>query len=312
MVVVKGIESLDFPIIHPVITVGNFDGVHLAHQKIIQLALEKAKARNGVCVAYTFRPHPKVALKPGLQLSLLSTYDEKLELLESLGVDVAIEEPFSREFSTIEPEQFFTDVLLRQLSAEAIVVGYDFAFGKERHGHLDVLAKFCEKAGVELTVVSPQRLEGEVVSSSKVRQYLLAGNIEFANRLLGRNFFYRGVVIRGDARGRKIGFPTANLRIENKLTLPLGVYATWAIHEGKKFPSVTNVGIRPTFQADEHHENQVLVETHILDRTIDLYGTTLEVQFVSKLREEKKFSSIQDLKDQITRDVQNAKAQLTI
>jgi riboflavin kinase/FMN adenylyltransferase len=302
MEVVRGIESLSHSVAHPVITIGNFDGVHLGHQKIIEIAKAKAQARNGICIAYTFRPHPQVALKPGANLPLLLTYDEKLEILEKLGVDLTVEEPFSREFSTIEPEQFFREVLLRRLSAEVIVVGYDFAFGKERHGHLEFLEEFCKSAGVELHVVQPQRFTGEVVSSSKVRQYLLAGNVDMASRLLGRRFFYRGIVVKGEGRGRQLGFPTANLKLENKLTLPYGVYSTWAVCGEKRYLSVTNVGVRPTFY-QEGKELPALVETHILDSTIDLYGTPLEVQFVSRIRSEKKFTSIESLKTQILEDI---------
>jgi riboflavin kinase/FMN adenylyltransferase len=306
MELVRGIQALTHSVAHPVLTIGNFDGVHLGHQRIISLARDKAKDRGGQCVAYTFRPHPQVALRPDTALQLLSTYDEKLELLGHLGVDLLIEEPFSREFSTIEPEQFFTEMILRRLSAEAIVVGYDFAFGRERHGHLDALATFCQNAGVELTVVPPQKMGTEVVSSSKIRQYLLAGNIELANQLLGRFFSYRGNVIRGEGRGRQLGYPTANLKLENKLTLPYGVYATWATVDGKKFPSVTNVGVRPTFQVGSF-ELPALVETHLLDFSGDLYGSTLDVQFVSRLRAEKKFSGTSELKAQIQIDAQQAR-----
>jgi riboflavin kinase/FMN adenylyltransferase len=306
---VRGIQSLSHSISHPVVTIGNFDGVHLGHQHIIRLALDKARERGGKCVTYTFRPHPQVALRPGSQVQLLSTYDEKIEILKNLGVDITIEEPFSREFSTIEPQQFFTDVILRRLSTEVIVVGYDFAFGKERHGHLEALGSFCQNAGVELIVVQPQKVGNEIVSSTKIRQYLLAGQVEAANRLLGRPFSYQGIVVKGEGRGRKLGYPTANLKLENKLALPYGVYATWA-HDGRKrYPSVTNVGVRPTFQKLEQ-ELSALVETHLLDTSLDLYGTTLNVQFMSRLREERKFNGVDALRTQIALDVLEARKQL--
>jgi riboflavin kinase/FMN adenylyltransferase len=246
-----------------------------------------------------------VALNPAAQTQLLSTYDEKLRILKSLQVDIAIEEPFSREFSTILPEQFFKDVLLRQLSAEAIVVGYDFGFGRERKGQLDVLESLCKQTGISLTVIQPRKVEGEVASSSRIRQHLLSGQIEAASHLLGRHFSYRGVVVKGDGRGRKIGFPTANLKLENKLALPYGVYATWTQAGDRRLASVTNVGVRPTFQTA--HELPAIVETHLLDQTIDLYGSELEVQFVKKLRDEKKFSGIDELKKQISLDIQAAR-----
>jgi riboflavin kinase/FMN adenylyltransferase len=292
------------------LTIGNFDGVHLGHQRIIGLAVEKARAKGGTAVAYTFRPHPQVALRPGAQVALLLTYDEKLEFLAAQGLDVTIEEPFSREFSTVEPQHFFTDAILRRLSAQAIVVGYDFAFGKERSGNLQALEAFCKNAGVELTVVPPQRSDTEVVSSSRIRQHLAAGEVDAASGLLGREFFYRGVVVRGEGRGRKIGFPTANLKIENKTTLPYGVYATWAVLEGRQIPSVTNVGVRPTFSEVDGPELPALVETHLLDTTMDLYGKTLEVRFVKRLRAEQRFAGVDALKAQIATDAAQARALL--
>ncbi len=248
-----------------------------------------------------------MALRPGANVQLLSTYDEKLEFLQQQGLDVTIEEPFSREFSTVAPQEFFNNVLLRRLNAEAIVVGYDFAFGKERQGHLEKLEAFCKQARVELEIVPPQRVGNEVISSSRIRQHLLAGEVGPANLLLGRQFFYRGVVVYGEGRGRKLGFPTANLKLENKIALPYGVYATWAVLEGKIMPSVTNVGVRPTFVGAEGVELPALVETHLLDVTIDLYGKPLEVRFVQKLREERRFGGIDALKAQIALDAEQAR-----
>ncbi|MGK5084452.1 bifunctional riboflavin kinase/FAD synthetase [Bdellovibrionota bacterium FG-1] len=305
MELIHGIQHLTKSLPHPVLTIGNFDGVHLGHQHIIRLAVEKARVRGGIAVAYTFRPHPQVALRPAAEVQLLNTYDEKLELLAKAGLDCVIEEPFSREFSTVAPHEFFTDVILRRLSAEAIVVGYDFAFGKERAGTLEALEEFCRSAGVELVVVAPHRIGAEVVSSSRIRQHLRAGEIELANALLGREFFYRGIVVKGEGRGRKIGFPTANLRLENKLTLPYGVYATRAVLEGQSFASVTNIGVRPTFQG-EGPELPALVETHLLNTTIDLYGKELEVRFVRRLRDERRFSGMAELKTQIDQDAKDA------
>jgi riboflavin kinase/FMN adenylyltransferase len=314
METIHGIGALNKSLPHVVLTIGNFDGVHLGHQRIIQLAVEKARAKGGTAVAYTFRPHPQVALRPGARVALLLTYDEKLEFLAAQGLDVTIEEPFSREFSTVEPQHFFTDVILRRLSAQAIVVGYDFAFGKERSGNLSALEAFCKSAGVELTIVAPQREDSEVVSSSRIRQHLVAGDVDKASGLLGREFFYRGIVVRGEGRGRKIGFPTANLKIENKTTLPYGVYATWAMLDGKKMASVTNVGVRPTFSEPGTAAGQLdgpelpaLVETHLLDTTMDLYGQTLEVRFVKRLRAERRFPGVDALKAQIAADAAQAR-----
>ena len=312
MEIIRGFKNLTHPLTRSVLTIGNFDGVHSGHRKIISLAKEKAQAQRGQCVVYTFRPHPQIALRPEAGTQLLSTYEEKLTLLEELGVDVVIEEPFTPEFFTLNPQEFFKEVLLKRLGATTIVVGYDFSFGRERQGHLDQLQILCREAKVELEIVPPQKLNGEIVSSSRIRKALLEGQIEFANRLLGRPFSYEGVVLEGDKRGRQLGFPTANLRVSEKLILPYGVYATYATGpgiDGNSIPSVTNFGVRPTFQkgADIEQKPEPIVETHLLGTTIDLYGKKLKVQFISRLREEIKFKSIDALKIQILADIEKTK-----
>lgn len=312
MEIIRGYQGLSRSLNHPVVTIGNFDGVHLGHQRIIERAVTKARGRDGTAVAYTFRPHPQQALKPGVGLQLLATYDEKLRLLERQGLDLVIEEPFSRDFSGMSAELFFTDVILRRVSAEGIVVGYDFGFGSNRQGTLDILDKMCGRTGVELEVVPPLKVGNEVVSSSRIRQYLLSGNVGGAASLLGYEFAYRGVVVHGEGRGRKLGFPTANLKLDPKLALPFGVYASYVSCEtlfpGQRIPSVTNVGVRPTFQEDR--ELPALVETHLLDFDGDLYGNSLEVRFVRRLREEKRFPGIDSLKAQIRADSEEARAVL--
>lgn len=311
MELVRGIQSLSRALSRPVVTIGNFDGVHLGHRCIIGLAVEKARSRNGTAVAYTFRPHPQVALRPEAGVQLLSTYDEKLELIAALGVDLVVEEPFSREFSTTPSERFFEETLRSRLGAEAIVVGYDFAFGRGREGHLEALQAFCEKAGVELTVVPPQQgADGETVSSSRIRRQLLAGDVAAARLLLGREYSYQGIVAKGEGRGRQLGFPTANLRIEDKLMLPYGVYATRARVDGRVFDSITNIGVRPTFAGPEGSTPRVLVETHFLDASMDLYGRALEVFFLARLREERRFSGVEELKARIAADIEQARRTL--
>ncbi len=310
MLIARSIKKFTQRSSHPVITIGNFDGVHLGHQKIIALAIEQAQSRGGQSIALTFRPHPQAALNPQREIQLLTTYDEKIGIFKNLGVDVTVEEPFSREFSTTGPEEFFNEVLLKSVGAECIVVGYDFGFGKNRGGHLDVLRELCRNAQVELIVVPPMRLEGEIVSSSRIRAELLSGEIPAANRLIGRRFSYQGIVSHGEGRGRKLGFPTANLKPESKLTLPFGVYATYSIFNSKVYPSVTNIGVRPTFhEPDLSTRPEPLVETYLIDQSLDLYGHRLEVSFVQRLRGEQKFSGLDALKKQIQVDI--AAAQLS-
>jgi riboflavin kinase/FMN adenylyltransferase len=299
------------PVTHSVVTIGNFDGVHLGHQSIIDRVKKTAQDRGGSSVVYTFRPHPQAVLRPQAPLQLILTYDEKIEFFEKLGVDVIVEEEFNLEFANNEPEPFFQERIRDQLRAEVVIVGHDFCFGKSRHGHLDVLRTFCNQARIELFVLPPYQVEGETVSSSKIRQCLFKGELEKANRFLGQLFFYRGIVAIGEKRGRTLGFPTANILLsslaENKLVLPLGVYATWTVIQGQRYRSVTNLGVRPTFQ---HPDAPLLAESHLIDKSLDLYGQLIEIQFVRYLRKEIAFPSVQHLKAQITRDVEAAKSEL--
>ncbi|HTL10847.1 MAG TPA: bifunctional riboflavin kinase/FAD synthetase [Bdellovibrionota bacterium] len=308
MEVFRGIHELDRSLGPVVVTVGNFDGVHLGHAQILRTAAEQARARGGTLVVYTFKPHPRQVLRPDPPVPLLTTYAERLELLGKAGAQVVIEEPFSRDFSNTPAERFFSENLVHRLSAEAVVVGYDFSFGRGREGSLKSLEDLSRSSGVTLTVAPPHRVGDEVASSSGVRRHLLDGDLEAAKALLGYEFFYRGVVVRGEQRGRKLGFPTANVRIGEKLVLPYGVYATWAVVDGKPFASVTNLGVRPTFESTEP---EPLVECHLLDQDVDLYGRTLEVRFVKRLREERRFPGVDALKDQIGRDAAEARRTLT-
>ena len=288
----RGVARIPRAFQTPVVTIGNFDGVHLGHQAIITEAIHQAQAHGSESVAFTFRPHPQAALRPDQATELICTYDEKVEILKSTGVDWIIEEPFSREFSSTPPHDFFKKIIIEQLGARRLVVGYDFAFGRGREGSLERLQEWCAQSGIALTVVEPLTLDGAAVSSSKIRGALRLGQVGEAAKLLGRPFFYRGVVTKGDQRGRLLGFPTANqqlYRSQQKLILPYGVYATRSWVKDQVFPSVTNVGVRPTFVARQGTEEPpVLVETHLLDSQIDLYGTVMEVQFLTKIRDEKK------------------------
>lgn len=313
MKVFKGFQEIDddaLKVIGPdaAVTIGNFDGVHLGHQAILQQC-RKDTGKNPV--VYTFRPHPHMVLRADRKVPLLVTYDEKLSVLESLGIDAVIEQPFGREFSSLSAENFFSDVLIQKIGVRSIVVGYDFGFGKDRQGSLKLLQDLCQKSDVRLTIVKPHQVNGVVPSSSEIRKLLFESQIEKANALLGRAFSYQGVVVKGDSRGNQLGFPTANLKthpieLDGKLILPSGVYHTNTQVDGKKFPSVTNIGVRPTF----HNESKVLIETHLLDFKGDLYGETIEVQFAKKIREERKFSDVQELRTQIQKDIDHVRERI--
>ncbi len=314
MLHVRGIDALSLDQDQAVVTIGNFDGVHLGHRKIIERVIREAKRIGGPACVFTFRPHPQEVLRPGTQVKLLTLYDEKVKILEDLGVDVVVEEPFSQDFFTLTAREFFEKVIVRGFKAKSLFVGHDFAFGKKREGNLELLKVWCAEKGIDVTVLDPEESGGEIVSSTRIRGLLNEGKISEAAILMDRFFFYRGVVVKGDQRGRLLGFPTANLKLENKLALPHGVYATWAIttKNGKheKFPSVTNVGVRPTFKVESsQNELPIVVECHLIlpaGETIDLYGETLEVQFVEHFRSEKKFGSFEELKIQISKDKEQA------
>jgi riboflavin kinase/FMN adenylyltransferase len=312
MIHVRGIDHLELHRDHAVLTIGNFDGVHLGHQTILQNVVAESKRTGGPASVFTFRPHPQEVLRPGTEVKLLTQYDEKVAILESLGIDVVVEEPFSQDFFTLSAREFFEKVVVRGFKAVSLFVGHDFAFGRNREGHLELLRELCAEKGIALTVVPARTMDGDIVSSTRIRNLLLEGKVAEAARLMGRFFFYRGTVLKGDQRGRLLGFPTANLRIESKLALPHGVYATWATlsRGGKKekLPSVTNVGVRPTFV--DSSKPAVVVETHVIlpeGEPFDIYGETLVVEFVERFRAEKKFGSFEELKAQIMSDKEKAR-----
>ncbi len=299
------------------VTIGNFDGVHLGHQKIIDLTVQLARAHKLDAVAVTFRPHPQAVLRPESCPPLLLTYDEKVSRLRECGLDQVVEQAFTRDFAAVSAQEFFESVLRGQLGAEVIVVGHDFSFGRAREGHLDTLRTHCSKAGIQLEVVPPFQISGEVVSSSRIRALLNSGDLRAASKLMGQDFYYRGQVMHGAGRGAGLGFPTANIQVPDKLLLPLGVYATRSKVDGSIFFSVTNVGVRPTFE-DLRNPSQLepLVETHILSSddarpVTNLYGGEIEVRFVERLREERQFSGAEALKRQIADDVARARAILS-
>ncbi len=291
-----------------VVAIGNFDGVHLGHQSILQRAQDYGQKLNIPVVIYTFKPHPTLELRPQSPMKLLMTYEEKRHQLENLGIDYCVEEPFNAEFAGTSAHDFIHEILLKRLHAKVLIVGNDFAFGRMREGNTELLEKSCQQAGITLELAQPVLLEGKVISSSLVREALSGGLLADAEKFLGHPFFYRGEVVHGDKRGRIIGFPTANMKCGEKFPLLPGVYATSVYWRGNSYFSVTNIGKRPTFQGTQELSSIPLkIETHILDQNFDLYGEALEVRFHHRIRDEKKFASIDELKIQIQSDVNLAK-----
>lgn len=284
------------------ICLGNFDGVHLGHQ-----ALFAEAGKHGPVVALTFNPHPGKVLQPQLAPRLIVTQARKLELLEAHGVTAAIVQPFSTEYARTTPDAFETS-LLDGVRARTIVVGYDFTYGVKRAGTVQTLTAAAGKRGGQVKMVSAVSLEGVIVSSSKIREYVLEGRVEAAARLLGRAFDIDGVVVPGAGRGRTIGFPTANVDTTNELRPAAGVYAvrvtTLDPHGSAPWwGGAANIGVKPTFGGGE-----VTIEAHLFDFSGDLYGKRLRVQFLERLRAEKRFASASELSSQISRDLEAARA----
>ena len=291
-----------------VVAIGNFDGVHLGHQAILRRAQEYGKRLNLPVVVYTFNPHPTLELRPQSPMKLLMTYEEKRHQLENLGIDFCVEEPFNADFAATSAHDFIHEILLKRLHARVLIVGSDFAFGRMREGNTEILEESCREEGIILELATPVLLDEKVISSSLVREALSEGRLEDAQKFLGKPFFYRGEIVHGDKRGRTIGFPTANMKCEEKFPLLPGVYSTSVFWQGKNYQSVTNIGKRPTFQGStELSLIPLKIETHILDQNFDLYGEILEVRFHHRIRDEKKFASIDELKLQIQSDVNLAK-----
>lgn len=292
-----------------VVTIGNFDGVHLGHQQLLRAIRKHADRIGGTAVAVTFRPHPHFVLRPEAAPHLLNTYEEKHELLLANGADVVVEEPFSREFSNITPDEFVGQLLVEKLKTKVLYLGYDFAFGKGRSGSLETIRRLTEERAIELHVEEPYKVGGHTVSSSMIRGLLDEGNLPLANLCLGRPFFLRGLVWRGEGRGRTIGVPTANIQTVNRKYPRTGVYATRTLWRGKWHESVSNIGYNPTFKGDGS-DLPLKIETHLLDFTADMYGDEIQVEFHVFLRGEKKFAGVEALLAQIREDISSAREKL--
>lgn len=301
-----GYKTLQTPLGGSVVAVGNFDGVHLGHQEIIQRVIDRAKALDLTSVVYTFAPHPVKLLAPHAAPPLITPYAQKRALLGVQGVDVVVEEPFTREYAAMSPEAFVSDILGESLGCREIFVGYDFRFGRGGAGDIETLQTHGAAFGLVVHHIDPLSFQGVVASSTKVRGLVQAGQVERAAALLGRDFAIDGVVEAGEQRGRTIGFPTANLGTEQELLPAHGVYACWAEVNGHVHPAVVNVGVRPTVKDKRSHS--ATIEAHILDFDGDLYDAPITLSFKQRLRAEQAFGSLDELRQQITRDVEQARA----
>lgn len=287
-----------------VLTLGVFDGLHLGHQLIIRTVVERARAVGAVPTAITFDPHPRTVLHPESAPPLLQTLDQKVEGFGVLGIEQTVVVRFTPQFSMIKAENFLRQVVEERLQAKEVYLGRGFAFGHGREGNIELLRRVSEELGFFADEVPEVRFRKQRVSSSKVRALLAEGKVNLARRLLGRPYGVEGLVERGAERGHLLGFPTANLHPKNRVIPRNGVYVTGTLIDDKWRRSVTNVGVRPTFGA--HMEPTI--ETFVINWEGDLYGDVIRVRFLHRLREERKFDSIEELKAQIEKDLKRAQS----
>ncbi len=288
-----------------VVTIGNFDGVHRGHQRLVETVVMESRMLNVPSVVYTFHPHPVRILHPERQTFRLFDLLDQQEQFAKAGIDAVVLENFTTDFAKVSAQQFLEDYILQFLNPKTLVVGHDFSFGANRDGDLHFLEKFCSTHNIKLVIIPPFQLDGKVVSSSKIREELKTGELDNVMKLLGRPYYLRGHVEKGFQRGRTIGVPTANIHPDVEFIPRQGVYVTQTKFAGVMHPSITNIGINPTFTEDK--KSAIKIESHIFNFDAQIYGAEVEVYLLKFLRDEKKFSGIEELKAQIQKDILEAK-----
>jgi riboflavin kinase/FMN adenylyltransferase len=287
-----------------VVAIGNFDGVHLGHQKILHGVLERARAGGDglLSTVLTFYPHPVRVLRPAAAPALLATIEQRLAAFDALGMDAALVLQFDEELSRVSAEEFARRFLVEMLRAKAVLVGANFRFGHKQAGDVNLLSAIGGENGFEVCVIEPVTVDGIVVSSSGIRQALAEGRVEDAAKFLGRPFSLAGEIRPGTGTGRKLVVPTLNLSTEQEMLPRNGVYATEVVLGGKRYSSATNIGVRPTFDG-----TRLAIESHLFDFSEQLISGQMEVQFCKRLRDEQKFASVDALREQVLRDIERAK-----
>jgi len=302
MDIIIGIENIHRKFRNPVLTLGNFDGVHLGHQKIFNAVKEEARKIDGEAIVFTFDPHPLQVLDPQRCPPFITPFKKKLMLVEMLGIDVIIVATFDLGIANITPEAFVKQILVDKIGPKKILVGYNYYFGKDRKGNVEMLIQLGKKFGFEVKVIGALKVNDTPVSSSKIRELIQGGQMGQAAQLLGRNYRLMGKVIWGSGRGKDLGFPTANLEILNGLYPKTGVYAVEVIIGDRTYPGVADVGYNPTFG-----KNPLSVEVHILDFTQDIYGEEIQLVFFDRIRDEEVFEEPDSLVRQMKKDVDVAR-----
>ena len=309
MKVFYGIERLP-SFEKPVLTIGTFDGVHQGHKSILQSVVQEAKAIKGTSVLITFEPHPRKLIFPTEPLKLLCTLEERLALVANAQIDVVVVVPFTKEFAAQSAQDYISDFLVAQFQPSIIIIGYDHRFGHDRTGDIAMLGSYAHQYHYEVKEISAQLISAAAVSSTKVRNLLLEGNVAAAHQMLGTAYSISGKVIRGAQRGRSIGFPTANIALADtdKLVPQIGVYAVRVFVKDQWYKGMLNLGYNPTVVTD----NEVKIEVHLFDFDQDIYDQEIKVCFISRLRNEQKFESLDALKSQLQQDRLEAKAILSM
>lgn len=303
MQVILNLNEIAKPLTNPVLTIGNFDGVHKGHLALFDKVKERAKAIAGQSVVMTFEPHPLKIMRPANGPQLITHTGQKLELIEKAGIDVIVCVSFDREFAAIPARDFVNSILVKKIGIKEIVVGYDYTFGHNREGDINLLREIGNDFGFVVHLVGPIEIDHTLVSSTSIRRLVQEGRLEEARVLLGRDFEVQGTVVKGRNRGgRLLGFPTANLNPHGELLPKTGVYAVKLLIDDAFYDGVTNVGYNPTFG-----DTGLTVETHVLDYSGELMGKTIKVHFIKRLRDEMTFKTLEELSGQIAQDIARAK-----
>ena len=302
MKVIVDIQKSEERLKNSYVALGTFDGVHRGHRVLINSAIEEAKKNGGISVVYTFLNHPLEIIAPERVPKMINTIDEKLRLLEEMGVDYVVLQTFDEKYAETSKEEFIDKILIEYLGAKEIFVGFNYTFAERGSGNVEYLRKVAPKKGIKLNEIKAIEYKGQVLSSTLIRKFILEGKIEEANMFLGRPFFISGEVEHGKKLGRVLGFPTANLKVVNKVYPPFGIFGGTVLIEGEKekYNAVVNIGKNPTLKPGE-----LSVEVHILDFNRDIYGKKIDVSIEKHLRDEKKFGSMEELRQGIGNDVEN-------
>ena len=306
MRLITDLNQLKEPLRNPVLTIGNFDGVHKGHLALFDKVKQRAAAIGGESAVMTFDPHPIKIMRPENAPPLITPIQQKIKLIEQSGIDVLFCLPFTREFSQITAREFVEEVLVKKIGIKELVVGYDYSFGRGREGNIELLKDLGNHFNYRVHVVGPVKVGNSLVSSTSIRNLVMEGKLDEAKVLLGRDYEISGTVVKGKGRGgRLLGFPTANLELIDELTPKRGVYAVYVLFNDHKYKGVTNIGYNPTFG-----NGAFSVETHLLDFHGELLGKTIRIQFIARLRDEKTFENAEALAEQIKKDIEAARTLL--